>query len=102
MKEHKMSRRNFLKVGAVAQKNHLCHSLRIPPQVFIMRYTALFFSVSTVRFSRISTLFSITFQQNGVVMVYQTVLYQPDIFRSCRSDDPGKSTNFAICSAAWS
>lgn len=86
----------------VAQKNYLCHSLRIPPQVFIIRYTALFFSVSTVRFSRISTLFSITFQQNGVVMVYQTVLYQPDIFRSYRSDDPGKSTNFAICSAAWS
>ena len=91
-----------VKGAAVAQKNYLCHSLRIPPQVFIIRYTALFFSVSTVRFSRISTLFSITFQQNGVVMVYQTVLYQPDIFRSCRSDDPGKSTNFAICSAAWS
>ncbi|MFR4445800.1 MAG: MATE family efflux transporter [Faecalibacterium sp.] len=91
-----------VKGAAVAQKNYLCHSLRIPPQVFIIRYTALFFSVSTVRFSRISTLFSITFQQNGVVMVYQTVLYQPDIFRSYRSDDPGKSTNFAICSAAWS
>ena len=80
---------------AVAQKNYLCHSLHIPPQVFIMRYIALFFSISSACFSRVSTLLSITFQQNGVVMVYQTVLYQPDIFRSCRSDDPGKSTSFA-------
>lgn len=88
--------------AAVAQKNYLCHSLHIPPQVFIIRYTALFSNVDSGYFSRISTLFSITFQQNGVVMVYQTVLYQPDIFRSCRSDDPGKSTSFAICSAAWS
>ena len=87
---------------AMAQKNYLCHSLHIPPQVFIIRYTALFFNVDSVCFSRISTLLSTTFQQNGVVMVYQTVLYQPDIFRSCRSDDPGKSTSFAICSAAWS
>ena len=87
---------------AVAQKNYLCHSLHIPPQAFIIRYTALFSNVDSGYFSRISTLFSITFQQNGVVMVYQTVLYQPDIFRSCRSDDPGKSTSFAICSAAWS
>ena len=86
----------------MAQKNYLCHSLHIPPQVFIIRYTALFFNVDSVCFSRISTLLSTTFQQNGVVMVYQTVLYQPDIFRSCRSDDPGKSTSFAICSAAWS
>lgn len=88
--------------GRVAQKNYLCHSLHIPPQVFIMRYIARFFGINSVCFSRISTLFSITFQQNGVVMVYQTVLYQPDIFRSCRSDDPGKATSFAICSAAWS
>ena len=87
---------------SVAQKNYLCHSLHIPPQAFIIRYTALFSNVDSGYFSRISTLFSITFQQNGVVMVYQTVLYQPDIFRSCRSDDPGKSTSFAICSAAWS
>lgn len=87
---------------ALAQKNYLCHSLHIPPQAFIIRYTALFSNVDSGYFSRISTLFSITFQQNGVVMVYQTVLYQPDIFRSCRSDDPGKSTSFAICSAAWS
>lgn len=86
----------------VAQKNYLCHSLHIPPQAFIIRYTALFSNVDSGYFSRISTLFSITFQQNGVVMVYQTVLYQPDIFRSCRSDNPGKSTSFAICSAAWS
>lgn len=86
----------------LAQKNYLCHSLHIPPQVFIMRYIARFFGINSVCFSRISTLFSITFQQNGVVMVYQTVLYQPDIFRSCRSDDPGKATSFAICSAAWS
>ena len=94
----------FLAVFAivVAQKNYLCHSLHIPPQAFIIRYTALFSNVDSGYFSRISTLFSITFQQNGVVMVYQTVLYQPDIFRSCRSDDPGKSTSFAICSAAWS
>lgn len=89
-------------VCSVAQKNYLYHSLHIPPQVFIIRYTASFSNVDSGYFSRISTLFSITFQQNGVVMVYQTVLYQPDIFRSCRSDDPGKSTSFAICSAAWS
>ena len=87
---------------AVAQKNYLCHSLRIPPQVFIIRYTALFFNVDSGCFSRISTLLSITFQPNGVVMVHQTMLYQPDIFRSCWSDAPGKSTSFAICSAAWS
>ena len=97
-KENKSYYRHF----AVAQKNYLCHSLHIPPQAFIIRYTALFSNVDSGYFSRISTLFSITFQQNGVVMVYQTVLYQPDIFRSCRSDNPGKSTSFAICSAAWS
>ena len=94
--------KDYAKNDVVAQKNYLCHSLHIPPQAFIIRYTALFSNVDSGYFSRISTLFSITFQQNGVVMVYQTVLYQPDIFRSCRSDDPGKSTSFAICSAAWS
>ena len=37
---------------AVAQKNYFCHSLRIPPQVFIKRYIALFSGVDFVRFSR--------------------------------------------------